>query len=399
MKVVLLGAGASRAFAASETGQPMPLAADFFATYRKLRIYDEPWVLRGKLFHYIRTHYGVDPEQYLSENGDIEQIHSEVERRLLDCIRDRRSLARILLHGVFTELSFIFACVVNTIGKGPVSTAHQRLAQVLSPDDVIITFNWDTLMDRALQAETGWSVDQGYCFSPRQVFRNGWNPPSPGFPRAPKLLKLHGSSNWITSYSAVHTGDFSLTQSCNPDTVWVVEDASLPYDCYAGRFMPGYGRLSFGYYPPNIPDDRGRSAPAGYAFMQVRPKHPLMPEGSSGSGGLDSMPLIIPPVRSKRYDLYGSLFTGLWAQAQAALTAADTILIIGYSFPQTDLKSIELFEQSSLSRNSVPDVVILDPFPERTADVVRRTLGIPPTSLTVFSDYFTGDFNLGRLPL
>ena len=60
------------------------------------------------------------------------------------------------------ELIFLFAYVVNVIQNGPVSKAHINLASVLSPSDGIVTFNWDTLMDRALAESTEWRVDSGY---------------------------------------------------------------------------------------------------------------------------------------------------------------------------------------------------------------------------------------------
>lgn len=399
MNVILLGAGASKAFSRSKTGQRMPLAKDFFKIYRNLDIYDHPWVLRGKTLHYIRSEYGVDPEDYLAGEIDIEDIHSEVESRLLEVIKDDQNIQRLVLHGVFMELSSIFACVVNTIQQGPISAAHSGLAQRLSSNDAIITFNWDTLMDRALEAETTWRVDSGYGFSPKQVFRNGWMAPTPALcdVNAPKLLKLHGSSNWLTSHTTIDGTDLSLTQASPANSVWVVEDATAPYDCYAGRFMPGYERLSFGYYPPNLKDDPGKSAPEGMTFIQARPRHPLMPEGASGDSGLVSVPLIIPPVRNKRYDFYGSLFTVLWDEAEKLLTHASRIIVIGYSFPKTDLKSLELFKRAFVARDTLPEVTILDPSPSNAAEIFSRTLGIPSSHLTVLNEYFSEDYDLTKL--
>ncbi len=37
------------------------------------------------------------------------------------------------------------------------------------------------------------------------------------------------------------------------------------------------------------------------------------------------------------------LFDNLWEKAQEGLTNAEHIIIIGYSFPRTDLKSNQLF--------------------------------------------------------
>jgi hypothetical protein len=77
--------------------------------------------------------------------------------------------------------------------------------------------------------------------------------------------------------------------------------------------------------------------------FRVRPKFPGMPEGTSDTAGLPSMPLIIPPVREKCYELFGSLFENLWQQAGEALQVCDEIVMIGYSFPRTDLRSHTFF--------------------------------------------------------
>jgi len=82
-----------------------------------------------------------------------------------------------------------------------------------------------------------------------------------------------------------------------------------------------------------------------------------MPEGGAESDGLPSVPLIVPPVRQKRYDLYGDLFTGIWEEAETALSKASRIIVIGYSFPRTDLKSHELFRQAFMRRSSIPEVL------------------------------------------
>ncbi|MEI4883949.1 hypothetical protein, partial [Klebsiella pneumoniae] len=54
-----------------------------------------------------------------------------------------------------------------------------------------------------------------------------------------------------------------LLQEAPNDTVRIFEFATKPYACYAGRYMPGYQPFSYGYYPPNLTNDKGKSAPPG----------------------------------------------------------------------------------------------------------------------------------------
>src|SRR5690606_12861168 len=113
------------------------------------------------------------------------------------------------------------------------------------------------------------------------------------------------------------------------------------------------------------------------------------------SDGLVSMPLIIPPVKNKDYELFGALFRQLWDAAEALLVDTDEIVVIGYSFPKTDLRSNRLFVDAMLKRSTVPKVVIIDPAPERIAERFQVEFGITPTHMTVVKNHFSEHTDLG----
>jgi len=106
------------------------------------------------------------------------------------------------------------------------------------------------------------------------------------------------------------------------------------------------------------------------------------------------MPLIIPPVRNKQYDFFGDLFSRLWSKAEESLVDADEIIIIiGYSFPKTDIKTDELFKNAFQKRSTMPEIIIIDPFPE---DIISRFLyeyGIINKNITVYKEYFSESFD------
>ena len=399
MIVVLLGAGASKAYGDSPSGVRMPIAIDFFDTFEKLSISKNPWALRDALYEYIRSTKNVDPHTYLNSGIDIERLHSEIEEWILDSPKGEREYEKVFRFHPYNELIYIFSSAVNEIQNGPVSKAHTSLAEHLKEEDIIITFNWDTLMDRALAKTKKWSTDSGYGFLPKSIYRNKWTAPDRKYEKKPstRLIKLHGSTNWLTSHPVYMDGHVTLMQTASPDTVWIFESANQPYDCHAGRFMPGYQDFSYGYYPPNILDDVGKPPPKGFVVMRMQPNIPGRPKGLAGNAGIVSIPLIIPPVRQKKYDLYGQLFQDLWAEAQEALRKADHIVIIGYSFPRTDIKTTELFKSAFLKRNSMPKITILDPNPEQIADKMRNEFGITDDHLKVHKDYFSDQFDIEKL--
>lgn len=396
MRVLLLGAGASKSYGESPTGKRMPIARDFFPTFFDLDIAANPWVLRDGLIYYLIHVCGVsDPDAYLTAGVDIEAIHSEIAEKLATVARDDETFDRILYAKPYIQLMFLFASTLNEIANGPVSRSHADLVRFLRPGDVIVTFNWDTLMERALLDLGGWHVDDGYGVRPHSVFRDGWMSPSPPDPAsAVKIIKLHGSVNWLTGYPIYEGQELVLTHALPAGSLFVFEKATKPYDTFAGRYMSGYVPLTCGYYPPNLTDVPGRAAPEGHAIVQVRPRFPFMPEGKAGDSGLTSMPLIVPPVREKSYEFFGTLFEELWLQAQQALQSCEEIIVVGYSFPRTDLRSHGLFVDAFMARKALPRVTIIDPSPDRPAEKFRMDLGIPESHLRIIKAPFEGEATL-----
>jgi hypothetical protein len=397
MKVYVLGAGASRAYDQSPTGQRMPLANDVFQVFSNLNISGNDWVLIGDIIQYVSESRGIAPQEFASFNDDIEEFYSEVQSILFEAIQRGDKLEIILTSRIVNQLIFLFASVINEVQNGPVSSAHRNIARTLSADDRVLTFNWDTLMDRALATETQWQTDFGYLAVPRLIHRRDWVAPDPEVAKAPFLLKLHGSTNWLTSYNLVQDGKLTLIQSSDPSTLYVYESTQGPYATYAGRFMAGYEPFSYGYYPPNIPDDPGKSAKKGHVFVTARPKFPWIAEGGAPDEGLVSMPLIIAPAKAKTYDLFGSLFKTIWAAAENTLTQAEHIILIGYSFPRTDHQSNTLFATAFSRRNMMPRVSIVDPKPDRAAEKFRLDFGITADRLFVYPEAFSETFDLDKI--
>lgn len=94
----------------------------------------------------------------------------------------------------------------------------------------------------------------------------------------------------------------------------------------------------------------------------------------SGDSGLVSMPLIIPPVRQKQYDDFGDLYPNLRHEAEGALVRAQSITLIDYSFPVTDVISQSLLRSAFSKRTASPVIRIKNPDPELIGFSVRGRL-------------------------
>lgn len=406
-RVVLLGAGASKSYDASKTKERMPIANDFFKTFNKLSISENTWVLVGSIIEYVRKYRNVDIENFHNYNEDIEDLHSELQEKLYEILKKNKDsflggqetpkeefMDNFTVYKAYFELIFLFVSVINEIQNGEISEAHKNLAKQLTSNDSVITFNWDTLMDRALDEMSDWNPDNGYLVKPKFLYKEKWSVPVERKEQTyPLLLKLHGSSNWLTSHPVPENGKLVPIQEQSIEDFCVYVNNISPYSCYNGRYSEGYEDYSFGYYPVNLPLD-GKSAPEGKVFVRLSIKNPFMKEPTSTDKGLASIPLIIPPVKKKEYDNFGNLFGTLWEKAEQELCEASVIYIIGYSFPKTDYRSSELFKKAFLQRTDMPKIVIINPNPELIEERFKYDFGITEDKLIIVKDYFTKDINI-----
>lgn len=400
MNAFILGAGASKAYSDSPSGLRMPLATEVFKTVHNLEDVHQPWVLTGNILNYARKKWGVSILEVFSNNYDIEAFHSEIEADLLAAIekdiqtKEGISIETLLLQNTFNQLSSVFCFVLNSIANGPVSKAHNHFVSLIDSGDALITFNWDTLLDRSLFEAGSWSPESGYGFDPKEVFRDGWHATT-GRTSEVKLIKLHGSTNWLTAYQEIdpETGALSLMQDSPPETVRIFQNASKPYDTYDGRYMGPYVPFTMGYYPPHLSHESYTSE-TGWTTLRQTVRIPYIPRGKTNDIGLLSAPLIIPPVRYKQYRSFGSLFSLLWDAAQNALSEADRIYLIGYSFPVTDEPTKILFRKSFCSRSTFPTIVIVNPNPEPVAKLMIEEMGIPARFVEIRKAAFDDSFIL-----
>lgn len=162
---------------------------------------------------------------------------------------------------------------------------YEGLANIAQPEDVIIIFNYDVAIERALRTIGLWDISDGYGF---RVLPTGSS--------AVRVLKLHGSTNWVTCLGpdgAVSTGD------------------------------PCSGRPAF--------------RPQDLAYL-----------GYSGSdpdyrvGGTTGPRLILPVQNKVFHPGLWEFLEALWKQAADALAEAAEINIIGYSMPEEDARARDL---------------------------------------------------------
>lgn len=215
-----------------------------------------------------------------------------------------QALFRDVARAVATEISAAEATVLAS----PPPSWLTRLAWDWASDSAhVATFNYDTLLERGT-SNAGLVLTWAdlYSMSLERRTAPGDNfmfateaPPGPVF----SLYKLHGSTNWSYGGLAAPVSDrvvitHEVRRWPKPETVIALERPAR------GRHRPLYD---------------------------------------------DVEPMIVPPTGTKG-PYYGNLsLRAQWRRAFAALAAADELLIIGYSFPASDLVTRHLLSTSGFA--------------------------------------------------
>jgi hypothetical protein len=169
-------------------------------------------------------------------------------------------------------------------------------------DDVIITFNYDLACERALRTAGHWEISNGYGFP----LRTGATHRS-----EVKVLKLHGSTNWLWPLFGDVGGPSQVSGNVLPPSPVI--------RCGRDFEFLGY---------PNEPSDPSRQQRPGGALPAVIMGHKRF------------------CFETPRGPDCAQFWQELWEQAKLALQVSQEIVIIGYGMPAADQDARMLLLQS-----------------------------------------------------
>jgi len=374
--VWLFGAGASHHYNLNSRGVPVPLANGFFEAFNALPTSEGFHAHVGPLISFLGHYRGIEPNKVSQWNENIEDFMTDIEDGITE-IKEKKSKGQLIqnmskgfaLSGVFNNMNFIFANVINEAQNGPSESFYRYLLDFCGPDDAFITFNWDTLLDRALVDTGGWSPNEGYGLQFSSMLDGTWKQKIEGaqnFTTNWKLLKLHGSTNWLVPLTHVHLETFEYVSSVpESDSIFLYWHSTMPYETHKSRWRGGYVPTCYCYYPPNIPTNyfsqKQLSPEPGKIWFKFTPLGIFSPFEEPTGDGIPASPLLITPIRQKKYDMYQSTINNLWLQAADLLKTASKIVIVGYSFPATDIRALELLGNALKEREGEISVEIISP--------------------------------------
>jgi hypothetical protein len=345
---LILGAGTNRSLQ-DENGMRPPLARDLFIqALANPRLTEERMLARmGVVFDYIARFWHLSIEQLRERDFDLEECYTLLHLQREEALASKDERQLLELRKVEYQLSFYFArCLAQFdhvyFGDGP----FRYLAdQILEKKFAVLTFNYDTLLERALESASGLKIPQsgrsidgtlseddlvdshfkwnrpcayGIEFDYVQLHRAGTVDIASGgeFYRrnglySPPLLKLHGSLNWF-----IYSGTM------------IVEGA----DALRNAEREGKTIIREHYYDSLLPPQDNLEYLA---------------------------PLIITPVLNKP-GLRHPLISKIWDLARRELGECRKLVIVGYSFPTTDFHVRRLFREV-FADHSLDELIVVNP--------------------------------------
>jgi len=395
----ILGAGASFSYDESPTGVRPPLANGFFGAYCSLDISGDIEVRVGDIVNYVRDEYGLQPDKFCEFKENVEPFMTQLDeyvREQIRIVKDKEVEAEefgVLVNRVraHDQMIFLFAHVLNEIQSGPLSSDYLKLVGNISNTDTIVTFNWDTLLDRVLHECTEWSPDNGYSVIFRNVLDGKWRKQhSQGLDGSIKYFKLHGSTNWLVNYMTWHISSGNrimvTLQKSNKEFKRISADPKFLESIVVSKYIaPRIEEVDWGDTSPPGPND-----PEGYPNLFIDGSEGYISYKDRFRAGYEAysyffppndpetqiplMPLMVPPTQYKLYEEFAHIIDPLWNYALEELSNSNNVFVIGYSLPKTDTRSLEMFRKADIACR--PEWFIVNPYPDPIVERLVKEVGI-----------------------
>jgi hypothetical protein len=334
----IFGAGSSRDYAQAShgiQGFQSPLNRDFFKMLKLVLVADN-LIANSSVRAFLRR---LSDYYSLGRGANLDFLDSPVLEDLeavMTHLNIKQEIygarANITTQGTSMEamLRDLIVYSMARASEGPVSNLHRRFVDAVSDVDVLISFNYDLLLDKALRDAHRFD-DNGYHVTFHSYSsRTGSRPPSHSNATL-DLLKLHGSSNWARCVEC--------------SGLVLLDDPKIALDL---------------------------TGPASITCPRC------------GRGPACLIPLIVPPVQTKAYA--DDPFRFLWIHAAKRIVGADRIVAIGYRFSNND-RATETFLREEINPNRLKEIHLVNTTRSRD-EVEENYKRVFPTSRIVWSRTF-----------
>lgn len=404
--VYILGAGFNRSAIEMTTtpnikGPDPPLARDFF----KLVLNDERYTDRierwqeridpslqlAELFAVIERYWRISRDQLGQVDFDIEEFLTFVDSMLENPSNPADDEVGQARSG-FLKLLFLYLSDFTTFSQGRYPVAEAFASSVMHQQADVLTFNYDTFAERAIESASGPRLESMEALS-RHARREiefptvanddipiddldmsfwNWRLPIALGVRFDELeLPVSGPAIVVKG-----TRFYSNTNNAlREDTRVLKLHGSIDW-------LQATGRPSDSKTLPQGPKPEG--------LVLVR--HPqYFALHSPERNGWELEPVLIPPQLYKRFD--EAPFDQLWQSALASLKECRVLIVVGYSLPPTDFRTRRLLLEAFSDRD-LDTLIVVDP--DREGRVVEAFQALThPRSDPIHRAALRGLYGLG----
>jgi len=363
--VYVLGAGVNQVIKDWDRLSP-PLISNFFQVALKKEKYrSEHYTSKIQIvYDYIEKYWKKNKSGLSSTPFDLEECFTMLELQFREAIdTNNNEKARELAIIQFRLKSFIAEVLSEFETFVSTSDTMRQFGEILYKEKpIIITFNYDCIIEAAIESASGVNPHV-----PREMF--GRNPLQETNVSEEELAYSHFNWNRPLGYSI----KFDKVQLHRAGIRTYVEGErfySHPKNkLYSWYILKLHGSLNwFRYLPirkyPIFPSEAEVSLP------KEKEKEIILIEGNwwfNEPPDLDGWyidPIIITPTLYKeeylRDPLYTRVFSPIWRKAKEVLSNCERLVVIGYSFPATDFPTKKLFLES-FSENILGELIVVNP--------------------------------------
>lgn len=318
--VIIIGAGSTLAEALPRKPARKylpPLDTTFFELCRISRLPG-----RKQIQTYMTYNYGINP---FSGNYRMEEVFNYIYSDVFsskppkDCLKAYWSLVSMYVMAIGRTTNRL-----SGVSRYGISRLLRHIYNNYTKSDItFITFNQDIMIEKAIEYTAStkyystipWDITETYGLD----FETWFHVPKNAFMRGNgssiKIIKLHGSINWVYR---VRSGSDPRNSLRNPRG---------KLNCINSKLL--------------------------YTSLIFKPH----------KRSIDLIPLIIPPIIEKT-SRYKRTIGDLWQIASSTIKSANKLIVYGYSFPETDFSARSLFKRSIFTNTQLDEIIVIDTDPK-----------------------------------
>lgn len=387
--IFLLGAGFNQEIEDFDKIKP-PMANNFFRLIKQNpnRMYSKKL---GPVYQFIENYWKINEEKLSEIDFNLEKLLTFIQLKFEHLDQNNEHDDNDLLElGPIIEVdnslmeSFIFFLqdFANHVVRSPLYINLGKKLKSINP--TFITFNYDLILEQLLQISSGVIPNIPSTFQEVHNIEN--------FHLPDELIKY---SHYHYNVPLAYNIKFNIVQP-HFSGIPKYESGEKFYkeqELYDRPILKLHGSLNW-VRIKNIPSDRSFYRELDRSLLGklliINPFWDL--QGYNDFKGWKISPHIITPVLYKSKFYTQKPFPDIWNEAKARLSNCKTLVVIGYSFPQTDFHVEKLF-LDSFETNELENLIIVNPDTSVVKKIKNLTHYTKSTTICSNLEEFLKDFD------